>query len=133
MAYDPNVSPTGWYVVSYLLRFVELADPGNEDPKKRFSAWENTVLVKALTLDEAFAKATKIARAEAKPYRGGEGVPVKWTFEGITNVLPVYEEIADGAEIMWESHAPRKLKTLRTWVRKKQEFSRSGTRARRAG
>ena len=26
MTYDKNLSPVGWYVVSYLLRFVELND-----------------------------------------------------------------------------------------------------------
>ena len=27
MSYDKNVSPVGWYIGSYLLRFVELDDP----------------------------------------------------------------------------------------------------------
>ncbi|MDB5803986.1 MAG: hypothetical protein JWN73_1308 [Betaproteobacteria bacterium] len=124
MAYDKNISPVGWYVVSYLLRFVELADKDNENPEKRFLAWENTVLVKARNLDEAYTKGAKIARAETKQYRGGpSGVPVRWIFEGVTTILPIYEKLADGAEIMWGEHAPRKLKTLRRMVKKKGDFA----------
>ncbi|WP_282957349.1 hypothetical protein [Methylovulum psychrotolerans] len=36
MTYSKNVAPYGWYVASYLLRFVELDQSGNDDPEKRF-------------------------------------------------------------------------------------------------
>ncbi len=88
MSYDKNISPVGWYVASYLLRFIELDDVEKDNPEKRFLSWENTVLVQAKSLDEAFAKVTKLARAATKPYRGGDkSVPVKWTFEGITSLF----------------------------------------------
>ncbi|HEY4370504.1 MAG TPA: DUF4288 domain-containing protein [Burkholderiales bacterium] len=125
MAHDKNISPVGWYVVRYLLRFVELADPGNDDPEKRFLAWENTVLVKARSMEAAYAKGEKIGRGHTKPYRGGpSGVRVQWRFEGITLVLPIYEKLGDGAEIVWDEHAPRKLKTLRQWVKPMAAFFR---------
>lgn len=121
--YDKNVSPVGWYLASYLIRFVELADKQRNDPEKRFLAWENTILVKAKSLDQAYLKAMKIARGHARPYRGGpEGARVKWEVEGITDILPIYEAIGDGAEIAWAEHRARKLKTLRTWVRPKGSF-----------
>ena len=123
MPYDKNVSPVGWYLASYLLRFVELEDKQRHNPDKRFLAWENTVLVKAKSLDQAYAKAAKIAREFTKPYRGGpEGVRVKWEFEGITDLLPIYEELGDGAEIAWAKHSPRKLKTIQKWVKPKGSF-----------
>jgi hypothetical protein len=43
MSYDKNRSPVGWYVASYLLRFIELKDDFNCDLEHRFTAWENTV------------------------------------------------------------------------------------------
>jgi hypothetical protein len=47
---------------------------------------------------------------------------VQWIFEGVTEVLPVYEEIEDGAEIMWAEYS-RKLKTIRKSTKgKKQVF-----------
>lgn len=118
-----NTSPIGWYVASYLLRFTERNKPNLNDPEARFLTWENTILIKARSLNQAYDKAARLAKQNTKPYKGGpSGVPVQWIFEGITEILPVYEEIEDGTEIMWAEHNPRKLKTIRASVRKKGEF-----------
>lgn len=118
-----NISPTGWYVASYLIRFIELDEEGNDDPEKRFTAWENTIIVKASNLDEAYDKVVKEAGYQTKPYKGGpEGVPVKWVFEGVTELLPIYEEFEDGSEIMYREHNSTKLKNLRKAVRVKHDF-----------
>jgi len=123
MAYDKNHSPVGWYIVSYLLRFVELNDTSQDDDDARFLSWENTILVRARNLDEAYDKGLKAAQENAQPYQGGpDGVPVQWKLLGITDVLPIYEKLADGAEIMWTERAPRKLRNLRQLVRPKGSF-----------
>ena len=123
MTYSRNVSPCGWYVASYLLRFIELAEQENEDPERRFITWENTIVLKATDLDEAYDKVVRIAMDYTDPYKGGpEGIDVQWIFEGVTDLIPIYEEIEDGSEIMWADHAPRKLKNIRRRVRKKGEF-----------
>ena len=110
-------------MASYLLRFVEIEAAGNNNPRRKFVTWENTVLVKAKNLDHAYTKAVKIGRAASKPYRGGpEGIPVRWVFEGVTELLPVYEALRDGAEIMWAQHSPKMLKTIRRLVRSKASF-----------
>jgi len=125
MPHDPNRSPVGWYVGSYLLRFIEIGAAGNNDPRRRFLSWENTVLVKARSFDDAYAKVTKIGRAKTRPYRGGpDGTPVRWIFEGVTDVLPVYEKIQHGAEIIWAERTPRTLKTLRQLVKSKRALRR---------
>lgn len=117
-----NISPVGWYVGSYLLRFIELEDAGNDDEENRFLSWENTVLVKAADLDDAYDQIEKIALEHTEPYKGGdEGVPVQWVFEGVTELLPIYDEIEHGAEIMF-SESTRKLKNLKKLVRKKGQF-----------
>jgi hypothetical protein len=85
MSWSKNVSPVGWYVGSYLLRFVELAQEGNDDPEKRFLTWENTILVRATDLDEAYDKIVECARLSTNPYKGGpQVVDVQWVFEGVT-------------------------------------------------
>lgn len=113
-----NVSPVGWYVGSYLLRFIELEAANNDDPDAEFDCWENTVIVQANDLDEAYDKIVAIAADEARPYRGGEqGVPVQWVFEGVTDILPIYEPLRDGTEILWEEHDGIRLSQLRQWVR----------------
>ncbi|KLO58243.1 DUF4288 domain-containing protein [Delftia sp. NA_296.1] len=123
MKHEKNISPVGWYVVSYLLRFVELNDEKRDDEQARFLSWENTVLVRAGTLDEAYEKGMALALENAVPYKGGpDGEPVQWELLGITEVLPIYEELADGAEILWTERAPRKLRNLRQMVKPKGEF-----------
>ena len=120
---DKNISPVGWYVGSYIIRFIELNESGNDDLEKRFLAWENTRIIKASNLDEAYDKLVKEAQLETEPYKGGkEGVPVQWIFEGVTELLPIYEELEDGCEIMYREHNPKKLKTLRKAIREKNEF-----------
>ncbi|SEL65668.1 protein of unknown function [Atopomonas hussainii] len=123
MAHDKNISPVDWYVASYLIRFTEINDPNNEDPEEMFISWENTIIVRATNLDEAYDKAIKIALETTEPYLGGpDATPVQWVFEGITELLPIYEELDDGAEIMWAKYRPRKLKNLQKQVRKRNEF-----------
>lgn len=120
---DKNVSPVGWYVASYVLRFVELERSDIEDPDARFITWINSILVRASDLDEAYDKTVTFARQNTEPYKGGkQGVPVQWVFEGVTEILPIYEELQDGAEIMWEERNPRKLSNIRTSVRQKGQF-----------
>ena len=121
MSYDPNRSPVGWYVASYLLRFVEIQAPRNDHPRRKYRSWENTVLVKARSLEDAYAKVTKIGRAKTTPYRGGpKRIPVRWVYEGVTDLLPVYDKLRDGAEIMWTERTPRTVKTLRMLVKSKK-------------
>ena len=120
---DKNISPVDWYVGAYLMRFIELNDDNNFDEEERFTAWENTVIVKAKSLDEAYEKIEKIGQSDSEPYKGGEeGVPVQWVYEGITELLPIYEDLEDGAEIMWREHNPKKLKNLKKYVKQKQDF-----------
>jgi hypothetical protein len=123
LVYDPNVSPVGWYIASYLLRFTELADQRNDDPERRFCTWENTILVKAADLDEAYDKVVAVAQVAAKPYKGGPppGVYVQWVFEGVSELLPIYAKIEDGSEVMWAEHT-RKLKNIRRRARTKGQF-----------
>jgi hypothetical protein len=106
-----------------LLRFVELKDKRRNKPEKKFISWENTVLVKASSLDSAYTKVRRIGKEHSKPYHGGpDGVPVRREYLGITGLLPIYEEIEDGAEIAWTEHAPTTLRKLKQMVKAKGSF-----------
>lgn len=121
--YDNSISPVGWYICSYLIRFVEVNDPKKNDEHARFLSWENTILIQAQSSSQAYEKAVQIAKKSEYPYLGGEkGVEVQWIFEGITEVVPVYEPLEDGAEIMWCERSPRKLKNLRALVLSEKDF-----------
>jgi Domain of unknown function (DUF4288) len=102
---------------------MELNDPGRNDEDRRFLSWENTVLVRAKTFDEAYAKVVAIGKQNATRYRGGpDGVPVKWQYIGITDLLPIYEKIEDGAEIAWAERPARTLRKLRERAKTKEEL-----------
>lgn len=120
--HDRNQAPFGWYVGTYILRFIELRAKGNSNPKKKFLAWENTVIVKAKSLSHAYDKIVALGKLHTKPYKGGpDGVDVQWVFEGITQVLPIYEELKDGAEIMWAEYESKSLKKIRSWAKSKAQ------------
>lgn len=111
--YSRDVSPVGWYVGSYLARFVELNDSEKDNPEKSFLLWENTVIVRAGCADEAHEKIATIGEEHARPYKGGpDGDSVQFAFEGVSECLPIYEDLEDGAEIMWTERR-RKLKNIR--------------------
>ncbi len=113
----------GWYVASYQLRFIEIEDPKRDDPDAEFLVWENTILVKAPDLDQAYEKTVRIATEATEPYKGGpDGVDVQWVFEGVTELLPIYEEIEDGAEILWSEREGESLREIRALARKKSDF-----------
>jgi hypothetical protein len=123
MPVDRNVSPVGWYIGGYLLRFIEVADPSRDDEEEKFLTWENTVIVKAENLDEAYDKVASIGRQSTAPYKGGPaGIDVKWEFEGVTFLVPIYAELEDGAEVLWAEHAPRKLRNIKRMVAPKGSF-----------
>lgn len=110
-----DMSPVGWYVGSYLIRFIELKATGNDDLEGKFLVWENTIIVRAESFDEAYKKVEAQAKLNTEPYKGGlEGVPVQWVFEGISDLIPIYEPLEDGAEIMWTEHEAVKLNKLRS-------------------
>ena len=132
MSYSKDISPVGWYVGTYQLRFIELADKRNNDAKRRFTVWENTVLVKAKNLSGAHRKIVRLGKAATKPYKGGpDAVDVQWLFEGVTELLPVYEEIEDGAEIMWGEHT-RTLRNIRQLAKEASEFQRDKSPTKRS-
>jgi hypothetical protein len=128
MTYDRNISPVGWYLATYQLRFIELAQAGNDNPERRFLTWENTILVNATNMDEAYDKAVEFGREASTPYKGGpEGIDVQWVFEGIVSLLPIYEELGDGSEVAW-AECTRTLKTIRRLGISKEEAKQNSTR-----
>ncbi len=120
-----NRSPFGWWIASYIERF-EYYDENKNNPARKCLAWENTVLVRARTREQAYRKAVALGRLSngnefwdsTNPKRKGA-----WHFEGLTVLLPIYDELTDGAEILWTEHANRSVKTIKSLVKRKQELS----------
>jgi hypothetical protein len=118
-----NRSPHGWWIASYIERF-EYYDEDRRNLRRRCLAWENTILVKARNREEAWRKAMAQGRLsdgseayEAKTRRKGA-----WRFEGLTSLLPIYDRLEHGAELLWVEHAGRTVRSIRALVKGKKEL-----------
>jgi hypothetical protein len=72
---------TNWYA-SHLILYVQLKDR----TQRKFPIWENIILIKAKTEEEAFAKAERRGKDEEGDDNGSfrwEGKPARWVFAGI--------------------------------------------------
>jgi len=118
------VSPVGWYLASILMR-LEWDDEDKHNLNRRCKAWENTILIKANSPSEAYSKAMKLGKLdeEGEVWEvNNENHKAKWHFEGLTSLLAVYDEPEDGAEIIWNEHENRSVKTIKSWVLPKEQL-----------
>jgi len=116
-----NKSPFGWWIASYIERF-EPENEASENLNRRCLAWENTIIIKARNREEAYRKAEKAGKVgnnlEAT-INGRKGV---WKYEGLTSLLAIYEDLEDGAEILWNEHKNITVKKVRSWVKSKDQL-----------
>ena len=62
------------------------------------------------------------AKLNCKPYTNSLGKRVQFTFEGLTSLLPIYDELEDGVEVSWTVHEYKAIKTVKNMVKKKSEL-----------
>lgn len=97
-------SPTGWYIAVIILRF-ESKQEDRSRPRRMCTTHENLTLIKARNSEEAYREALLIGEAfsnvECVDQQGRKG---SWVFEGLNELLPVYDEIENGCELMWTLH-----------------------------
>jgi hypothetical protein len=120
---NKNISPVGWYVASYLERF-EFPDEDTSNEDRRCRAWENTIIVKADDPEQAYQKATEQATlSQDSEWTRGDGLKGgRLVFEGFTSLLPIYDELEDGAEILWRDYPSSKVKTIKRMIRSKDNL-----------
>lgn len=99
---------------------------GKAKPQKtaRCLAWRNTIILKAPNREKAYKKALALAAKNcgnfwdpSNPSRKG-----RWVVEGLSNLLPIYEKLGDGAEISWEEYENTTISRVRTLTRNKQDL-----------
>lgn len=117
-----NHSPYGWWIATYIER-ASWDDEPNLSPNSRCLAWENTILLQAPDREAAYAKAISLASQYSPEFddisRNRKG---HWVFEGLTSLLPIYDELEDGAEILWVEHQDRTVGEIRSWVKRKEQL-----------
>jgi hypothetical protein len=86
--------------------------------------WVNIHLIKASSAKEAYSKALKKGKEHNARYRAGdEGRPAQWVFRGLRQLLPIYEKIADGAEIMFETYEDVPVSAAKKMVRSRRNLA----------
>ncbi len=104
-----------WWVFKEILRW----EPTKLTRKpQRFLVMENTRILKAADLAAAYEKAHGFAREEY-PMKTTGGV---WRFVGISMLLPIYDELEDGAEIFWSDRGWRTKASIDGLCKSKQEL-----------
>jgi hypothetical protein len=103
---------------------LEFYDEDRKNPNRRCLAWENTVLVQARTREQAYRKAAGIGRRSEGdeawiPRSGRKGA---WRFEGLTSLLPVYDQIEDGVEVLWKQYENVAVRSVQSRVKQMREL-----------
>lgn len=119
-----NHSPYGWWIATYIIRAAWDDEP-NPAPNSRCLAWENTIILQAPDRETAYTKAVSLASSRGcsafedstKNNRKGH-----WVLEGFVSLLPIYDELEDGAEILWTEYRNRTVGKVRSWIRQKDEL-----------
>lgn len=117
-----NCSPHGWWIGAYIERF-EFNDEDRTNPKRRCLAHENTVLLQAKDRDEAYRKLIELGSGETPECMDvSTGKKGFWRFEGPTLLLPIYDKLEHGAELLWTVHHNRSVQKIRALIHAKQNL-----------
>jgi hypothetical protein len=120
-----NRSPYGWWIASYVQRF-EWKGAKPVTARSRPLCWENTVILKARDREVAFRKATGLGQSSATGKWELLGDPPgrlgRWVFEGLTSLLPIYDPLEDGAEVLWFEYKATGLGALRRRIKPKAKL-----------
>lgn len=87
-----------WYLAYEVLYFEEENYLAEDDD---IVVWENLILVKAEDAQEAFEKAISGGKLNEGDVTI-DGKQGRCKFAGLSRLIPIYEEIVDGAELEWK-------------------------------
>jgi hypothetical protein len=86
-----------------------------EDPRN--VVHQNLILVRANSPDEAYEKALKFGKAAETSYDNPDGKAVQFSFEGLSGLVDIYEDLEDGAEISFRYKVGLSEKQIKSLVR----------------
>jgi hypothetical protein len=113
-----NRDHTGWWIFEEVEQWVSKRQE-KLSPRSRCLVYVNLRLLRAKSREEAYRKAMKLGRV-GRPSKthGGE-----WRFAGISMLLPVYEELEDGAEILWKDSKVMTVARMERLVKSRHQLS----------
>jgi len=117
---ERNRTRHGWWIATLVERY-ELFDEDKSNLNRRCTAYRNTTLIKARDRNEAYRKAMALGELGTDtvcgPAKGRQG---HWVFEGLASLLPIYDKLEDGAEIIWEKAENITVRTVKAGIRQKK-------------
>ena len=105
-----------WYLAHEIL-YIEVNEALNQES---FWVWENLILIQADNPEEALDKAMINGQNSEGPVEI-HGIKGYLTFKGLKNLILIYDELEDGAELEWMEYEVNKEK-LEQMVRTKQDM-----------
>ena len=112
MRLNPNSkSRVGLCVAKEIQRFV----PINSGRRRTYyPVWENLILIKARGVIEAFERISKYHKqSQSTDIEEYGGIKGRWVFDGIVDLVPIYEGFGDFSEIMWTERPRVSLKSIK--------------------
>ncbi|MFK7775384.1 MAG: DUF4288 domain-containing protein [Saprospiraceae bacterium] len=92
-----------WYIAEIIEKCEPVHRNENQD-LRRVITWGNHHLIKANSPVRAFDKAVKIGKEAEYKFINSDKLEMEWIFVGIGGLVPIYEDIEDGAELMWDDY-----------------------------
>lgn len=92
-----------WYIVE-IIEKCEPVDRNEKQDLRRVTTWGNHHLIKASSPEKAFDKAVKLGKENEFKFINADKMEMEWMFVGIGDLLPIYEDIEDGSELMWTDY-----------------------------
>lgn len=111
-----------WFLADIVER-AEIVGDDKTNPNRRCLTWVNAVLIQALSIEDAYDKALKVGRENySMRYKAASGKTCNWKVLGLSSLVPIYEDIGDGAEIGFTDVGSIAAKTSERMVKTKKEI-----------
>jgi len=112
-----NRNHTGWWVFEEVEQWVSKRQK-KLSTSSRCLVHVNLRVVRAKSREEAYRKAVKFGRTGMpSKTNGGE-----WRFVGISMLLPIYDKIEDGSEILWKEKKIMTVARIKRLVKSKRKL-----------
>ena len=118
---DKIINKGNWFLVEIIER-CEPVDNDISKPLRRCTVWGNMHLIQAPSPEKAFDKAEKLGKEGNYAFKNVDKLDMKWEFVGIGDILPIYEDIEDKAELMWTDYGFISAKRSERFVKTKTEL-----------
>jgi hypothetical protein len=117
-----------WFMVGMLVRY-ECPRKARGMPPQDERTWLNFVLMNAVTPQAAYKKAIAKGRDDARSTNAAHLWRGKWKFLGITALIPISNDIEDGAELLWSDLGRVSRDHAKTFMQTKASLTSAACRA----